>query len=81
METLASLRRALERAGFRILFMSKIFSPLPLPLFLSRSVPSLFGHRKQAIQSYSDQHQPRGNKFMEPVWRWELVRLVRKTCF
>jgi SAM-dependent methyltransferase len=76
--TFASLRRALDRAGFRILFMTKIFSPLPFPLFVSRSVPSLFGRRKQAVQSYSSQHRPRGNKFMEPVWRWELARLARK---
>jgi SAM-dependent methyltransferase len=75
--TFASLRQALERARFRLLFISKIFSPLPLPLFLSRSLPSLFGHRRQPVRSYSRQHRPRGQMLMEGVWRWELFRLAR----
>lgn len=75
--TFASLRRALERAGFRPLFMSKIFSPLPLPLFVCRSLPSLFGHRQQPARNYSSQHQSRGRKLMGRVWAWELARLDR----
>ena len=75
--TFASLRRALERAGFRPLFMSKMFSPLPLPLFLCRSLPSLFGHRRQPTLNHSSQHRPRGRTFMERVWAWELTRLAR----
>jgi hypothetical protein len=74
--TFASLRRVLERAGFRPLFMSKIFSPLPLPLFLCRSLPSLFGHRRQLARSYSNQHRPRGRRLMDHVWHWELARLA-----
>jgi len=76
--TFASLRRALERAGFRPLFMSKMFSPLPLPLFLCRSLPSLFGHRRQPVGSSSRQHRSRGRMLMEHVWYWELARLARR---
>jgi SAM-dependent methyltransferase len=76
--TFASLRRALERAGFRPLFMSKMFSPLPLPLFLCRSLPSLFGRRRQAVRSYSRQHQSKGRGLLERVWNWELTRLARR---
>jgi SAM-dependent methyltransferase len=75
--TVASLRRALERAGFRPLFLSKMFFPLPLPLFLSRSLPSLFGHRRLPAGNYSRQHRPGGQTLMAGVWRWELVRLAR----
>ncbi len=75
--TFASLRRALERAGFRPLFLSKIFSPLPLPLFLCRSLPSLFGRRQQPGRSYSHQHQSAGRGLLERVWRWEQARLAR----
>ncbi len=75
--TSASLRRALERAGFRALFISRIFSPLPLPLFLCRSVPSLFGHRQQPTGSYSRQHRPGSQAFLKRVWSWELARLDR----
>jgi SAM-dependent methyltransferase len=76
--TLASLRRALVRAGFRPLFMSKIFSPLPLPLFLSRSAPSLFGWRRRPVRSYSRQHRSSGRGLLERVWHWELARLARR---
>jgi SAM-dependent methyltransferase len=76
--TLASLRWALERAGFRPLFISRIFSPLSLPLFLCRSLPSLFGHRQQPAQSYSSQHRPRGRTLMDRVWHWELARLASR---
>lgn len=75
--TSSSLRRALERAGFRPLFVSKMFSPLPLPLFLCRSLPSLFGHRPQPTRSYSSQHESRGRGVMERLWAWELARLAR----
>jgi SAM-dependent methyltransferase len=74
--TFISLRRALNRAGFRPLFMSKIFSVLPPPLFLCRSLPSLFGHRRLPNQSYSSQHRPRGQGLMALVWQWELARLA-----
>lgn len=74
--TLGSLRRALERAGFRPLFMSKMFSLLPLPLFLCPSLPSLFGRRRQPARSYSGQHRPRGGTLMDRFWRWEMARLA-----
>jgi len=75
--TPAGLRAALNRAGFRPLFLSRIFSPLPLPLFLCRTLPSLFGHRRQAVRNYFRQHQPKGRTVMERVWRWEAGRLAR----
>lgn len=74
--TSASLRRALVRAGFRPLFVSKIFFPLPLPLFLCRSLPSFLGHRRLPERNYSSQHQPKGQTLMERVWHWELARLA-----
>lgn len=75
--TVASLQRALQCAGFRPLFISKIFSPLPLPLFLCRCLPSLFGHRQLPGQSYSSQHQPGGRMLLKRVLQWELARLAR----
>ena len=76
--TFASLRRALECAGFRPLFMSKIFSPLPLPLFLCRALPSFFGWRRQPDRSYARQHRSGGRGLLERVWHWELARLTRR---
>ena len=75
--TLASLQQTLVRNGYRPLFLSKIFSPLPWPLFLCRTLPSFFGHRRQIARSYSGQHRPRGRTLMERVWHWETGRLAR----
>jgi len=75
--TFAGLRDALHRAGFRPLFLSKIFSLLPLPLFLCRTLPSLLGHRRQVARSYFSQHQPKGRILMERAWRWEAGRLAQ----
>jgi hypothetical protein len=76
--TFAGLRRVLERAGLRPLFMSKMFSPLPLPLFPCRFLPSFFGRRRQPVRSYSCQHWSRGRGLLERVWHWELARLARR---
>jgi SAM-dependent methyltransferase len=75
--TSATLRRALEHAGFQPLFMSKMFSLLPLPIFLCRSLPSLFGHWRRPVQNYSGQHRSGGWTIMRRVWRWEQSRLAR----
>jgi SAM-dependent methyltransferase len=75
--TFGSLQQALRRAGFRPRFLSRIFSPLPGPLFLCRTLPSLFGHRCLTARSYSGQHQPRGRTLLERVWHWERARLAR----
>jgi hypothetical protein len=61
----------------RPLFMSKMFSLLPLPLFLCRSLPSLFGHRRQPARSYSGQLRFKRRVIMERIWHWELARLAR----
>ena len=39
----ASLRRVLTTAGFKVQFMSYIFRPLPLPIYLLRAVPFRLG--------------------------------------
>jgi len=75
--TCTTLRRALEGAGFRVLFLSKMFSPLPFPLFLFRCLPSLFGRRRLPVQSYAALHQAKGQTLVEHIWQWELARLAR----
>lgn len=74
--TCASLRGGLKRAGFRPLFVSKMFVPLPLPLFLCRSLPSFFGRRRLSARSYSGLHRPRERTLMDRVWQWEQTRLA-----
>lgn len=45
--TLGGLRARLERAGYRVVFSTYIFSMLPLPIWLGRTLPSRLGLRKQ----------------------------------
>ena len=75
--TFAGLRQALQRAGFRPLFLSKIFSPLPLPLFLMPDPAQSFWPsppgRPELFQPTSTQRAG----MMERVWRWEAGRLAQ----
>jgi hypothetical protein len=58
--TLRRLARVLSQAGFGIRFASYMFAPLPLPVFLSRTVPSLIGLRGRAAGCASSEHRPGG---------------------
>ena len=75
--TRATLLGALARAGFLPLFVSKMFSPLPLPLFMCRSLPSIFGRCQRSAGSYAGMHQPRGQTLLNCVLFWEQARLAR----
>ncbi len=46
--TITSLAKKLESAGFEIDFKTYIFSLLPVPIFLVRTVPSAIGFRKKS---------------------------------
>jgi SAM-dependent methyltransferase len=73
--TLKSLITSIRRAGFTPLYATYFFTLLPVPLFLLRSVPSLFGRRGLAPQGYGRLHQSRGRTLTEPVWARELRRI------
>ena len=75
--TCSTLSASLRCAGFQPLFVSRLFSPLSLPLFVCRSLPSLFGRRRLPSRSYSGLHRPRGQTLMDRVWQWEQNRLAR----
>ncbi len=59
--TRASLARSLSGAGFRVVFSSYIFSPLPPLVFLLRTLPSRLGWR-QGVDAERDaaEHAPQG---------------------
>ena len=44
--TIGLLRRRLKAAGFAVDYATYLFSPLPVPLFLLRTLPSKFGRRR-----------------------------------
>ena len=73
---LRDLENRVRAAGFRPLFSSYLFSLLPLPLFLLRSLPSLFGRRKLPREEYAATHRPRARWAMDRLWAMERRRLA-----
>jgi SAM-dependent methyltransferase len=49
----ASLAEPLERAGFKVEFLTTIFWLLPVPIFLFRSLPSHLGIRRNAVLAHA----------------------------
>jgi SAM-dependent methyltransferase len=75
--TLSQLENRVRAAGFTPLFASYFFAMLPLPLFLLRSMPSLFGKRPLAPRTYKDLHQPRAGVLPDRLLAMEQKRIER----
>jgi SAM-dependent methyltransferase len=81
--TVRSLVKQLEEAGFQVEYATYIFSLLPLPIFLFRSLPYRWGWiKKSAWQNrYREEHSPGkglpGN-LLEMIWKIELKRISKK---
>ena len=80
--TVSSLVRVLAQCGFEVEFASYIFSALPLPILVSRTLPSLFGRRTPGDTSEAISEHRSGSKTLlkvaQGVFNWELQRLKRK---
>jgi len=72
-----SLKGRLEEAGFRLRYFTHLFSLLPLPLFLARTLPSLFGRRRLRREKYGRLHETRARGLTERIWAAELRRVAR----
>lgn len=71
-------KKVLNEAGFDILFSSYLFSVLPLPIFLIRSIPSRLGmHNKvDNVEKYKKEHNTSNSKgLLQKIWNWELDRI------
>ena len=76
------LNELLKKCGFSIIQSTYIFSILPLPVFLFRSLPSKLGLNKKSneLQKHQNEHkQKKGilNNIMQKIWKWELSRVNR----
>jgi len=76
--TRASLASVLRQSGFEVEFASYIFSPLPLPILVSRTIPSLLGRRKAGNVDQAIREHRSGSNMASAVFEWELRRLDRK---
>lgn len=56
--TASKLKKQLENLGYEVNYSSYLFSPLVLPVFLFRSLPSKFGFHKNVedIEKYKSEH-------------------------
>jgi 2-polyprenyl-3-methyl-5-hydroxy-6-metoxy-1,4-benzoquinol methylase len=78
----AELNQLLMKCGFSIIQSTYIFSILPLPVFLFRSLPSKLGLNKKSnnLKKHQNEHkQKKGilNKILQKIWKWELSRVNR----
>ncbi len=62
--TKKSIERLLNKAGFKVIYKSYLFSPLVVPLFFARTIPSILGARKVNIQNNSSEHGTSGGVFV-----------------
>jgi len=70
-----SLKRALEEAGFDVVFITAFFSLLVIPLFFLRSLPSALGFRKVSTADQAVAHHQVGrltSAILERSLRWEI---------
>ena len=75
--TLASLSDKLKKAGFENVFATYIFSVLPLPIFLMRTIPSKLGFKKKSYSATENQNEHRSPGLLDKVWAWELERMKK----
>jgi SAM-dependent methyltransferase len=80
--TLGSMSERLRQAGLKVEFASYIFSVLPLPVFLARTLPTALRLRRpssSAPRTRREHNAPAGlgTRIMNAIWNWELARLGR----
>lgn len=84
--TINTLKTSLENAGFKLLYTSYLFSPLPLPIYFMRTLPSKLNMHK----NYNDKDKflkehksEKSSGILEKVWQWELnkVKALSKIPF
>ena len=72
----------IEKCGFKVKYATYIFSILPLPVFLFRTIPSKLGINKNSndLAKHKNEHKTKKgivHNILERIWRWELNRVRR----
>ncbi len=78
--TLSQLEEVLTSFGFSITYSTYIFSILPFPVFLFRSIPSRLGLNKNPGKLSKQQREHNADKsffsaILNRLWRWELKKI------
>jgi hypothetical protein len=74
------LNKKLTLLGFEMLYSTYIFSILPLPIFLMRTLPSKFSKSKPPsdLDKIKDEHSEKPsfvNDLLQKLWFWELRQI------
>lgn len=80
--TIRQMRKKLEQTGFEIVYTSYIFSILPLPILLFRSIPSRLGFNKksQDLDKHQKEHSNKKgllSRIFDRIWAWEIRRIQK----
>ncbi len=74
--TLGTLQQRLAQAGFKVEYETYMFSILPLPVFLLRSIPSKLGLRKKSdYESEKPGEHKSESALLGKIWNWELNKI------
>ncbi len=78
--TTTKIGKVLESSGFRIVYSTYIFSILPLPVFLFRTLPSKIGLNKNSnnVKKHQKEHDSKNGivkNLLDRIWMWELNRV------
>lgn len=81
--SIKQIRKILKEQGFEIEYSTYIFSILPIPIFLFRTIPSLLKLNKNSneINKYKKEHsQKKGilTTILDGIWERELNYIKRK---
>jgi len=81
--SLDSITSRLNKCGFKIEYSSYYFSILPVPIFLFRTLPSLFAlkNKPRNYLKYKKQHEQKYgimNKLLNKIWSLELSKIKKE---
>lgn len=78
--SIPQISETLEKAGFKVVYSSYIFSILPIAVFLFRSLPSKLGLNKNSndVSKHKNEHQEKPgliNTILQKIWQYEINRI------
>lgn len=77
--TVNQISDRLVQAGFRVEFATYIFSILPIPIFLFRSLPSLMGIKNKTLDTVKlKKDHEKQLTLLSKVWSWEIERIRKR---
>lgn len=79
---LKNLKKTLVDSGYKVTYSTYIFSILPLPIFIFRTIPSFFGFNKKSndLSKQKKEHKKRKgfiDNILQKIWNWEVNQIKK----